>query len=288
MKFEVTTEQLRKYSLFVGVPMYGGNCTGMFCQSTNLLSTLCAKYGIELKFHYLFNESLITRARTYIVDEFLRSEFTHLMFIDADIGFNPNDVISLLAIQVTDSEKYNIVAGPYPKKAIDWSQISDAVKLGLAEDDNSKLKFYGNKYAFNMVSGTTLNISEPTAVLEAGTGFMLIPRNVFEKFDAAYPELRYLPDHVGMNNFDGSREITLYFDCEIEAETRRYLSEDYFFCRKVSRLGVNIHICPWMELKHVGTYIFHGSITAQANIVAARNNSNLKKENKSKKNLTRR
>ena len=89
MEIKVSFEELRKKKLFVATPMYGGQCHGMFAKSMADLSAICAKYGIEMRAYYLFNESLITRARNYCVDEFMRSDFTHMMFIDSDIGFNP-------------------------------------------------------------------------------------------------------------------------------------------------------------------------------------------------------
>jgi hypothetical protein len=92
MKLEVSTEELRKYSIFIGAPMYGGNCAGLFAKSVTDLGMMCARYGIEIRFYYLFNESLVQRARNYVVDEFMRSGCTHLMFIDADIGFKAKDV----------------------------------------------------------------------------------------------------------------------------------------------------------------------------------------------------
>ena len=113
----VTIEELRKRKIFVATPMYGGVCGGQYCKSTADLASISAQYGMDVRFYYLFNESLITRARNYLVDEFLRSDCTHLMFIDSDIGFDPNDVIALsvIAEQGTDKE---IVCGPYPKEGI--------------------------------------------------------------------------------------------------------------------------------------------------------------------------
>jgi hypothetical protein len=266
MQLQITAEQLRKYSIFVGTPMYGGQCAGMFCKSTNDLSALCAKYGIELKFYYLFNESLVQRARNYVVDEFMRTECTHLMFIDSDIGFRANDVLSLLGIQISYPDQFDIVTGPYPKKTIAWEKVKKAVDLGKAENPFD-LEFYTADYVFNPAKGqASFPIDEPVEVSEAGTGFMLIPRTVFEKYAEAYPEYKYLPDHTRTKSFDGSREITAFFDCAIDPESKRYLSEDYFFCRNATKIGIKIHMCPWMELQHVGSYIFKGSMAAIASI----------------------
>ena len=91
MKLEVKTEELQKQRLFIGTPMYGGQCAGLYTKSTNDLSMLCSSHKIPMKYYFLFNESLVQRARNYIVDEFLRSDCTHLLFIDSDIGFDPRD-----------------------------------------------------------------------------------------------------------------------------------------------------------------------------------------------------
>jgi hypothetical protein len=266
MKIEITTEELRKYSIFLGTPMYGGSCAGMFCKSTNDLFKVCAQHGIELKEYFLFNESLVQRARNYVVDEFLRSDCTHLLFVDADIGFQAKDVLTLLAIQVSEPEKYQIVTGPYPKKTIAWEKVKSAIEQGKGENPFD-LAFYSADYVFNPAKNiSSFRIDEPVEVAEGGTGFMLIPRSVFEKYAAAYPELSYKPDHIRTENFDGSREITAFFDCEIDPVSKRYLSEDYFFCRNARKIGITIHMCPWMNLQHVGTYVFRGSMAAIASI----------------------
>ena len=93
MEIKVEIDELRKRKLMVATPMYGGACAGMFTRSVADLSSFCAQHGIALQYYFLFNESLITRARNYCCDEFMRSDADHLMFIDSDIGFNPQDVI---------------------------------------------------------------------------------------------------------------------------------------------------------------------------------------------------
>lgn len=266
MKMEISTDELRKYSIFIGTPMYGGNCAGLYTKACTDLATACAKYGIKLHFFYLFNESLVQRARNYVVDEFLRSEHTHLMFIDSDIGFKANDVLALLGIQISHPDEYDILTGPYPKKTIAWEKIKSAVEQGKAENP-FHLDYYTADFVFNAKNkDKSYSINEPIEVKEAGTGFMLIPRETLEKYAKAYPELKYKPDHIRTEKFDGTNEITAFFDCEIDQESKRYLSEDYFFCKKASEISIKIHICPWIELQHVGSYIFKGSMTALASI----------------------
>jgi hypothetical protein len=307
MELNVKVEELRKQKLFLAVPMYGGQCAGMFTRSVADLTGLCAKYQIPLQFYFLFNESLITRARNYCADEFMRSDCTHLMFIDSDIGFNAKDVIAMLAMSSQD-EKYHVLCGPYPKKTISWEKIKMAVDKGVADENANELENYVGDYVFNPKKGSgSIKIGEPCEVLEGGTGFMLIQRKVFEQYNENYPQMLYKPDHVRTANFDGTREIMAYFDAliddksqnmvpEIEAffeknpdakqndvieflkdkrngltsdYSNRYLSEDYMFCYNVQKMGMKVWLCPWMQLKHVGSYIFGGSLAHLASVGAA-------------------
>lgn len=261
-KITIKTKDLQQRKLFVATPMYGGKCDGPFTKACLDLNSVCARHGVQVQFFFLFNESLITRARNYLVDEFLRSGATHLMFIDSDIDFNPQDVIYLLALDK------DIAGGPYPKKTIAWERVYDAVKLGLVDETNpNRLDRFVGDYVFNLIPGTQqVKLDEPVQVLETGTGFMMIRRDVFSKFEAAYPELMFKPDHNRTAAFDGSREICAFFDTVIEPTTKRYLSEDYMFCQWSRKIGVEIWLCPWMELKHAGAYVFGGSLTALAEL----------------------
>lgn len=269
MEIKCSIEELRKRSLFVATPMYGGQCAGMFTRSIADLTGLCVRYGIELRHYFLFNESLITRARNYCCDEFIRSGCTHMLFIDSDIGFNANDVITLLALQSDDSP-YDIIGGPYPKKCIAWEKIKQAVDQGKADEDPNTLEKYVGDFVFNPANNTTaIPIGQPAEVLELGTGFMMIRRSTFEMYDKAFPEQSYRPDHVRTQHFDGSREIMAYFDCIIDPVSKRYLSEDYMFCQNIRKAGGKIWLCPWMTTQHVGMYVFGGSLADLASINAS-------------------
>lgn len=260
-QINVPIEELRKRTLFLGLPMYGGQCEGTFAQSLAGLSAKCVQLGITLKFFILSNESLITRARNYICDEFLRSGDSHLMFIDSDIGFRPDDVIALLALQGDDSP-YDIIGGGYPKKTISWEKIKTAVDKGFADKDPNDLSKFVGDYVFNPVGGSPhIPINRPAEVSELGTGFMMIRRATLEKYKAVFQnKYTYTPDHVRTTNFDGTRKIMCFFNAEIDPVSNRYLSEDYFFCQKARDIGMKVWLCPWMELSHSGKYVFGGSL----------------------------
>jgi hypothetical protein len=273
MEIQIDIEKLRQRKLFVATPMYGGQCNGIYTRSLCDLTALCVKYGIEVRSYFLFNESLITRARNYCVDEFLRSGADHLMFIDSDIGFNPQDIIAMMALQTEESE-YDVIAGPYPKKCITWEKIKQAVDKGAADQNPNALEDFVGDFVFNPAmdkgeASKTIRLDEPAEVLETGTGFMMIRRSTFDKYKQHYPQYSYKPDHVRTAEFDGSREIHAYFDCIIDPKTRRYLSEDYMFCQNVRQMGGKVWLCPWMHLQHAGTYMFAGRLPALASIGAS-------------------
>ena len=291
MEIQVKIDELRKNKLFVATPMYGGMNHGLYMKSSLDLQAVMSRYGVDTKFSFLFNESLITRARNYLVDEFLRSECTHLLFIDSDIHYDPRDVIALMALDK------DVIGAPYPKKSINWGNIAAAARKHPNMEARDLETLVG-EYVFNVVKGTSqFQVTEPLEVMEIGTGFMMVKREVFTKFAEAYPHLRYKPDHVGQANFDGSRYIHAYFDTvidkgynfedihrlmeraskgedvseeakkmlELENEaSHRYLSEDYMFCQWWRAIGGQIFLCPWMKTQHIGTYAFTGNMPAVA------------------------
>jgi hypothetical protein len=251
----------------VGTPMYGGMSHGLYVKSCLDLQALMSKYGVDTKFSFLFNESLITRARNYITDEFLRSDCSHMLFIDSDVHFNPQDVLAMMALDK------DLIGGPYPKKSINWNNIAHAARK-YPDMNPKELETLVGEYVFNVVKGTKqFSVTEPLEVLEIGTGFMMIKRNVFEKLEKAYPQLRYKPDHIGQAHFDGTRYIHAYFDTIIDTKdsatgggSDRYLSEDYMFCQLWRKIGGEIYLCPWMKTQHIGTYAFSGNMPKVAEL----------------------
>ena len=259
MELKISKEELSNKKLFIGTPMYGGSCLGLYMKSCLDLQTVCIQYGIDIKFSFLFNESLIQRARNYIVDEFLRSDCTHMIFIDADIGFNPMDIVAMLAMDK------DIIGAPYPKKTIKWENVRKALAKN-PDISTAELEMLGGDIVFNPVAGTkSFNVTEPLQVLEIGTGMMMIRKDVFDRFKEEYPQYEYTPDHVGTAHFGGERKIHSYFNVEIDESSNRVLSEDYHFCQQCRKIGVEVWMAPWMRTTHTGSYQFQGNLPAIAN-----------------------
>jgi hypothetical protein len=242
--------------LFVSTPMYGGQCFGFYNQSLIQLNNLLRNSGNECVVSFIFNESLITRARNALVHNFLKTDCTHLMFIDADIRFNPGDVPPMV-----DADK-EIICGIYPKKEINWHTVKEAVERGVPVD---QLKHHTGAFVVNLVdysASVTVPINQPVEIWNGGTGFMLIKREVFEQLADKVPA--YINDVTDLSGSIKQEEIKEYFATSIEDGTRRLLSEDYHFCNIWRKAGGKVWAAPWVNLGHIGTYLFEGQLLQSA------------------------
>jgi hypothetical protein len=195
----------------IATPMYGGLCTSNYVSSLldNVFDLL--KNQVIISWYFISNESLIQRARNHAVNAFLQNtDASHLMFIDADIDFPSGSIQKLLDL---DKE---VAVGLYPKKNL-----------------NKKL----------VVNGLVGNTCK-----HAGTGFMLISRQVFEKLGPHLPKVR---------DSDDSAPYTQYFTCETDS-AGLYLSEDWWFCNKCIENNIEINVDLSIELKHIGNYEYIG------------------------------
>ena len=239
--------------IFVATPMYGGQCAGYYTQSIMELNMLLQKSGVEAQYSFMFNESLITRARNALTNGFLKSGCTHLLFIDSDIKFRATDIMAML-----EADK-DIICGIYPKKEINWDSVKKAMDAGVPQN---QLKSYTGSFVVNLVDyqgEVTVPIGQPVEIFNGGTGFMMIKREVFEQLSDKVPS--YFNDVNDLNGQVGMREeIKEYFTTSIEPETGRLLSEDYHFCYIWRKAGGKVYAAPWCQLSHIGTYAFEGQL----------------------------
>ena len=244
----------KKGNIFVATPMYGGQCTGYYTQSLLTLGPVLNQNGYDMAYSAMFNESLIQRGRNALAHGFMqRPECTHLMFIDADIKFNPQDIIKMI-----EADK-DIICGIYPKKEINWVEVEKAVKEGVPTD---RLKTRTASVVVNLkdyAGSVTVPVSEPVEIFNGGTGFMLIKRSTFETMKSVVNS--YNNDVLYLDGGISNDRITEYFACAIEPGTERLLSEDYFFCWKAREAGLKVWAAPWAQLGHFGSYLFEGGLT---------------------------
>jgi hypothetical protein len=168
-------------TVFIATPMYGGQCAGWYTQSILEMVNVFSQNNVKAQFSFMFNESLITSARNALAHQFLKTDATHLMFIDSDIRFRPQDILKMLEV---DKE---IICGIYPKKEINWTTVKQAMDKDVAQD---QLKHYTGSFVVNLVNyagEVTVPVNEPVEIFNGGTGFMLIKREVFEKLGEKVP-----------------------------------------------------------------------------------------------------
>ena len=257
---QLSVEEIRKNKFFIATPCYGGQLNEPYFRSVIKMMTFFNGHQIPLAFGTIANESLVTRARNVLVAYFLASDYTHLMFIDADIEFQTEDILKLYA------HKKDVVVGAYPKKGVAW----DKIRSNLTDPANKEKELsdrdmasFGSDYAINFkfVDKETKTIGVENGLIklhDAGTGFMMISREAILKMIKAYPELKYNND-VNINNADLKDHFYALFDTMIDPVDRRYLSEDYTFCRRWQEIGGDVWLDPSISLNHYGHFCFQGN-----------------------------
>lgn len=233
--------------LFLSTPCYGGVCLQAYTESVIGLQRLCARHGIQLMLDTTENESLVHRARNLSVARFMyKSNADFFFFVDADVHFDPEAVLRLMA------SGHDVSCAIYPKKVVMWEQAEQAAKNG----DTRNLNNLSASLVMNFKYQNTQVVNGFAEVLDGPTGFLMIRRNVFTRMFEKYPELNCKNDHQNRDLED----YCAVFDCMIDPVTRRYLSEDYAFCRRWQQMGGQIFADVQTTLGHVGNIRFFGRL----------------------------
>lgn len=252
-----TKDFFSKIHLVVATPCYGGVVGEQYTRSMMHLSSVTAAAGVKLSYITIANESLVTRARNELANAFLKdTSYTHLMFIDADISFEATSVLSML---IKDKD---VIAGAYPLKSINWDELYENKN---AFESPKKMQEASVNYVINVEKPDPAKVGVEEKIVirggvlpvyDAGTGFMIIKKEVFNKMIEAYPEIVYYFDK-DMTIPKEQRKMHAFFDTSID-EDGRYLSEDYTFCRRWQKIGGQIFLDINVVLNHTGTYVFKG------------------------------
>ena len=240
--------------IVIATPCYGGLVTTAYAHSLLLLQHACRTNGVELTWLLGSSDALITRARADLVTAFLDiPDATHLLFIDADIGFEPAQVFRLLSFGV------DVAAGAYPLKAIDWDKVRRAISENRPRPECS-----GLNYVFGFEDPSRIVTRQGFALARnVGNGFLMIRREAITKLCAANPQLQYKKVHARNDVRKDSPNRFALFDTMIDHATGEYLSEDFAFCRRWRDLGGEIWLDLESKLTHVGAMRFVGDLSTQ-------------------------
>ena len=222
-QIQVNVDYLRSTRVHICTPCYGGMMTEQTFMSFIKWSNTCRQLGLEWTMETMTNESLISRARNTLVAKFLANpDSTHLMFIDADIGWEPWHLLVLLNRDV------DVIGGLYPMKTLPV------------------------KWVVNGFDGAEEGPDGLQEVSKTGTGFMLVKRHVFDKLNS-HPAVRPFNNDIGLPK-ELDQHLKTYYDTAVREN--RYYSEDWTFCENWRDLGGKIWVDKRVLLRHTGTFVF--------------------------------
>jgi hypothetical protein len=214
-------------SILISLPCYGGLVNEKTTTSLFNLGKLLVRNQIDHGIMTVANESLITHGRSRIANFFMNNtEFEYLFCLDADVAFQPEDVLKLY------SYKKPIVSAAYPMKTIPLRycyEVSNPVKVC-----HDLIKING-----------------------IGMGFVMIHRNVFETLNRYYSELKYFP---GLNNSnypitEKEYHNSYHYFAEMQ-KNGKYLGEDMSFFQRVTEVGYDVWLNTDIQLQHIGSHVF--------------------------------
>lgn len=258
----------RAPSLLVATPLYDG-AQADYLRSIVGLVGAAARRGLPCAFAWLSNNASISRARNVLAAAFLQSDATHLVFIDGDIGFEP-DVLLDLITRMQGDDRLAVVGAPCPKRRINWPLVASAAAKGLAQGDPAALEKYSGIFALDPLDPqASFRVDEPLELARVGTGLMVIRRDVIETLCARHPELRYVADAFDRESGLASDHLTSLFQPMIDPESGHLMSDDYAFCRRARDAGFSLWLAPWMRTTHTGPARFAGTLADLAQLSAA-------------------
>jgi hypothetical protein len=240
--------------IVIATPCFGGMVSQSYMLSVIRLISYAKSAGFDVSLRLLGYDALISRARSTLVAAFLDNPTaTHLLFVDADIGFEPQQVERLLRLDK------DFTGALYPLKSIDWDLIPQRCVTGGEAVPHAALSYVGTFYP----ETDRKQDGDFVTGVYAGGGFQLLRRNALRKMIAAYPQTHFRSVHgmpMSGARGDTSHSANLYalFDCIIDPETGAYLSEDYSFCLRWRKTGGEIWLDTTSKLTHTGPYEFVG------------------------------
>jgi len=215
-----------KPSVMIAMPCYDSVKVSTMISVIKLVQQL-AKSGIAVGIQTI-KSPLIHQARNYLTSVFLTTKYTHLLFIDSDVEFEPEAVLRMLVA------KKDVVCTPYRVKSMDV---------------NKKI------YTVEIKKGARMETGDLIEVKAGPTGIMLIKREVLKKIIEKFPELK-IKNSIFPKPGDDHEYYYNFFDFKFEDGYS--VGEDVSFCKLVRQAGFKLYANTASFTKHHGSYAWGG------------------------------
>lgn len=237
--------------LCICIPSYDNSI--MAVTALSLFTSLGAltQAGHTFTMHFFLGDSLLARARSVLAAKVLDSkDVDALVFVDTDLQFDDKTLVRLVeAVRNTGQ----MAALAYPVKT-----IRDGLEQHIREGMDFATAFSRTAdYAFGKVIAPDVEgLPGFSEVEEIGLGLAVIPRGILEAIAATVPK-------ASSGGKYAKPEETAVFSCIFESELsdedpKRYLGEDYSFCRRVRGVGRKVLALCDAQVVHVGSFYYAG------------------------------
>ncbi|GJE40219.1 hypothetical protein [Methylobacterium persicinum] len=242
--------------IYVASPVYGAACFMPYVTGLLSLQRACLEAGIGFEYFYVSGTALLHEHRNVAASAFMNhSDLSHLLFVDADLGFEGEDILRMF------HEQKDVVLGPYPAKHINWKAVVETARnrpdLPPAEVALRAADYTTNFYGLE--DQTAFEPDQLNPIHAGGAGLMLLARTALAELDRSYPKARSrFPDSY-RHLVPGVETLVEYFAFDREPDGR-LLSEDITFCKRWRDIGGAVYAAPWVRSVHVGPYYFQGDL----------------------------
>jgi len=248
---------IASFSIFVATPVHS-EVSIHFCQALLEFQQYCFARKVRVQFQ-LLKSSLVTQGRNLCVSAFMESKMTHLLFVDSDIDFQAESIFKMI-----DSDK-DVISIPYPLKTIDWDKIFENFKKGLIKNA-VELSTSGYTYPMRVENPNSLKMENGIMeITNAPAGCMLIKRSVIEKMIKAYPDLEIIQPTIINGKDINKLYFYNFFDTMFDKENKKYLGEDFAFCKRWTDIGGKCHAYVNDYITHVGEHQYCGKFIDEIN-----------------------
>ena len=251
VKIDIGDLDFKKMRLLVATPVHS-EVSMHYAESLLTLQGTGHSLGLVIDF-LLLKSSLVTQGRNLCVSNFLnKKEYTHMLFIDSDISFDPSSVFKLLRCNK------DVISIPYPMKTINWNKVHGRIQ-DQKDININDLSRSGFMFPIKVEDQQSITVSKGIMeVTHAPTGFMLIKKEAILKMIEKYPHLKIKQPTIINGETKDTENLWNFFDTWFDQETNKYYGEDFAFCQKFRDIGGKCYCYVDDFITHVGEYSYEG------------------------------